>query len=259
SSFQVTLQSQDANELYKQATGFQAAVARLPEVLDVSTDLQIRSPRVNVLINRDKAATYHLDAAQIENALYSAFGPRIVSTIYAPQNQYHVLMEIQPKYQEHADYLSKLYFKSSSGQLVPLDVVASLKEDAMAQSIAHSGQLPSVTISFNLKPGVSLGQAVDSVSALGQQILPASIALNFAGMVATFQSSLKNLALLLAVAIMVVYIVLGVLYESYIHPLTILSGLPSAGVGALLTLIIFKVDLNVYSFVGLLMLIGLVK
>ncbi len=259
SSYQVTVQSQNTEDLYTQAVRLQNAITTLPEVQDVATDLQIRSPRINLLIDRDRAASYHLDAAQIENALYSAFGPRIASTIYAPINQYHVLMEIQPKYQEHADYLSKLYFKSTSNQLVPLDVVAKLKEDAMAQSIAHTGQLPSVTLSFNLKKGVSLGQAVDAITDLSRRILPDTVTVNFTGSAATFQSSLKNLGLLLAVAIMVVYIVLGILYESYIHPLTILSGIPSAGVGALLTLILFKVDLNVYSFVGLLMLVGLVK
>jgi HAE1 family hydrophobic/amphiphilic exporter-1 len=259
SSYQVTVQSQDTETLYSEANKLKDAMNALPEVQEVATDLQIRAPRVNVVIDRDRAASYHLDAAQIENALYSAFGPRIASTIYAPNNQYRVLMEIQPKYQEHADYLSKIYFKSTSGQLVPLDVVAKLTEDAMPQSIAHSGQLPSVTMSFNLKPGVALGQAVDSVSELAKRILLPTVNVHFAGQAAAFQSSLKNLGLLLAVAIMVVYIVLGVLYESYIHPLTILSGIPSAGVGALLTLIVFKTELNVYSFVGLLMLIGLVK
>jgi len=259
STYQITVQSQDTESLYSEANKLKDAMNALPEVREVATDLQIRSPRVNVVIDRDRAATYNLDAAQIENALYSAFGPRIASTIYAPTNQYHVLMEIQPKYQEHADYLSKIYFKSTSGQLIPLDVVAKLKEDAMPQSIAHSGQLPSVTLSFNLKPGVSLGAAVDEVSDLAKRILPATVNVHFAGQAAAFQSSLKNLGLLLAIAIMVVYIVLGVLYESYIHPLTILSGIPSAGVGALLTLIIFKTELNVYSFVGLIMLIGLVK
>ena len=259
SSYQVTVQSQNTTDLYLWANRLLAEIAAMREVQDVNTDLEIASPRVNVVIDRDRAAAAHLDAAQIENALYSAFGPRQVSTIYAPTNQYHVLMEIQPKYQEHADYLSKIYFKSTSGQLTPLDVVAKLHEDAMPQSIAHTGQLPSVTLSFNLKPGVSLGEAVDKIGETAKQILPDSLAVAFTGNAAAFQSSLTNLGLLLAVAIMVVYIVLGVLYESYIHPLTILSGIPSAGVGALLTLILFKVDLNVYSFVGLLMLVGLVK
>jgi len=259
SSYQVTVQSQNTDELYKWANVLLGEIERLPEVQDVNTDLEIASPRVNVVIDRDRAAAAHLDVAQIETALYSAFGPRQISTIYAPTNQYHVLMEIQPKYQEHADYLSKIYFKSTSGQLTPLDVVAKLKSDAMPQSIAHTGQMPSVTLSFNLKPGISLGEAVDKITDLAKETLPDSVNVAFTGNAAAFQSSLTNLGLLLTVAIMVVYIVLGVLYESYVHPLTILSGIPSAGVGALLTLIIFKVDLNVYSFVGLLMLVGLVK
>ena len=259
SGYQVTVQSQNTDDLYLWAGRLLSAITALPEVQDVNTDLEIASPRVNVVIDRDRAAAAHLDVAQIENALYSAFGPRLASTIYAPTNQYRVLMELQPKYQEHSDFLSKIYFKPTGGDLIPLDVVAKLKEDAMPQSIAHTGQLPSVTLSFNLKQGVSLGEAVDKVGALAKQMLPETVTVLFTGNAAAFQSSLTNLGLLLAVAIMVVYIVLGVLYESYVHPLTILSGIPSAGVGALLTLIVFKVDLNVYSFVGLLMLVGLVK
>jgi hydrophobic/amphiphilic exporter-1 (mainly G- bacteria), HAE1 family len=259
SSYQVTVQSQNTDDLYTWASRLLAGIAALPEVQDVNTDLEISSPRVNVVIDRDRAAASRLDVQQIENALYSAFGPRLASTIYAPTNQYRVLMEIQPKYQEHADYLSKIYFKSPGGQLTALDVVAKLREDAMPQSIAHTGQMPSVTLSFNLKQNVSLGQAVDKVNELAKGMLPDTVNVLFTGNAAAFQSSLTNLGMLLAVAIMVVYIVLGVLYESYIHPLTILSGIPSAGLGALLTLILFKVDLNVYSFVGLLMLVGLVK
>jgi HAE1 family hydrophobic/amphiphilic exporter-1 len=169
-------------------------------------------------------------------------------------------MEIQQKYQEHSDYLSKIYFKApSTGALIPLNEVIKLKQDAMPQSINHSGQLPSVTVSFNLKPGVSLGTAVDRLREVAAHTLPDTVTASFTGTAKVFESSLKNLSLLLTVAILVVYIVLGVLYESYIHPLTILSGLPSAGVGALLTLIVFKVDLNIYSFVGLIMLVGIVK
>jgi len=168
-------------------------------------------------------------------------------------------MELQPKYQAFSDYLSKIYFKSSSGNLVPLDNFATLTEGAGPESINHSGQLPSVTVSFNTKPGVSLGEAVDSVREAARNTLPANMTTSFEGTAKAFESSLKNLSLLMTIAILVVYIVLGVLYESYIHPITILSGLPSAGVGALLTLIIFKVDLNIYSFVGLMMLVGIVK
>jgi hydrophobe/amphiphile efflux-1 (HAE1) family protein len=259
SAYDFTVQGPDTGELYKQAINLEREIAKLPALADVTTDLQIKNPQVNVVIDRDRAAVLGLNASDIENALYSAFGPRWASTIYAPTNQYKVLMEIQPKYQAFSDYLSKIYFKSSGGQLVPLDDFATLKENAGPQSISHSGQLPSVTISFSLKPGVSLGEAVDMVQKTAKQTLPGNMSTSFEGNAKAFQSSLKNLSLLLTIAILVVYIVLGVLYESYIHPLTILSGLPSAGVGALLTLIIFGVDLNIYSFVGLMMLIGIVK
>ena len=259
SAYDFTVQGPDTAELYKQAINLEREIAKLPALADVTTDLQIKNPQVQVVIDRDRAAVLGLNANQIEQVLYSAFGPRWASTIYAPTNQYKVLMEIQPKYQAFSDYLSKIYFKSSSGQLVPLDNFATLKENAGPQSISHSGQLPSVTISFSLRPGVSLGEAVDMVQKTAKQTLPGNMSTSFEGNAKAFQSSLKNLSLLLTIAILVVYIVLGVLYESYIHPLTILSGLPSAGVGALLTLLIFGVDLNIYSFVGLMMLIGIVK
>jgi hydrophobic/amphiphilic exporter-1 (mainly G- bacteria), HAE1 family len=259
SSYDFTVQGPDTDELYKQAAILEKEVAKLPALVDVTTDLQVRNPQVNIEIDRDRAAVLGLNATQIENVLNSAFGPRWASTIYAPTNQYRVLLEIQPKYQAFADYLSKIYFKSSNGMLVPLDNFASLRPTAGPQSIAHSGQLPSVSISFNMKPGVSLGDAVKMVQETARQTLPANITTSFEGTAKAFQSSMKNLTILLIVALGVVYIVLGVLYESYIHPLTILSGLPSAGVGALLTLMIFKVDLNIYSFVGLMMLIGIVK
>ena len=258
-AYDFTLQGPDTDQLYQQALKLQREVAKLPGLVDVTSDLEVKNPQVQMKIDRDKAAVLGLDANRIESALYSAFGPRWSSTIYAPTNQYKVLMEIQPKYQEFSDYLSKIYFKASQGQLVPLDNFAQLTEGAGPQSINHSGELPSVTISFNLKPGVSLGDAVERVQETARQTLPASMTTGFEGTAKAFQSSLKNLTLLLIIAVMVVYIVLGVLYESYIHPLTILSGLPAAGVGALLTLMVFKVDLNIYSFVGLMMLIGIVK
>ena len=259
SSYDFTVQSTDNGELYTEASKLEREVAKIPQLVDVTTDLQIKNPQVSLSIDRDRAAVLGLNATQIENALYSAFGPRWSSTIYAPTNQYRVLMEIQPKYQAYADYLSKIYFKSPKGPLVPLDNFAHLNDTVGPQSISHSGQLPSVTISFNMKPGVSLGEAVDLVQQTAKRTLPANMTTSFEGNAKAFQSSLKNLSLLLTVAILVVYIVLGALYESYIHPLTILSGLPSAGVGALLTLMIFHVDLNIYSFVGLMMLIGIVK
>ena len=179
--------------------------------------------------------------------------------MYAPTNQYRVILEVLPRYQSFTDGLSKLYLKTGTGVLVPLDSVTKRVEDVGPQSIAHTGQLPSVTVAFNLKPGVSLGDAVDEVQDLARHTLPATITPSFTGTAKTFQDSLKNLNILLLVAIAVVYIVLGVLYESFIHPITILSGLPSAGFGALLTLLIFNVELSIYAFVGMMMLIGIVK
>jgi hydrophobic/amphiphilic exporter-1 (mainly G- bacteria), HAE1 family len=259
-AYELTVQSPDTEALARESGKLMDAVAKESDIVaDVNTDLQIKSPRVNLIVDRDRAASLGLDVTSIEGALYSGYGPKLSTTIYAPSNQYQVLTEIQQKYQAFSDYLSKIYFKTNSNALVPLNEVVQIKEDAMAQSINHTSVLPSVTISFNTKPGVSLGEAVDRLGAVAVRTLPDSMHVSFTGTAQVFQDSLKNLTLLLIVAIGVVYIVLGVLYESYIHPITILSGLPSAGVGALLTLILFKVELNIYSFVGLVMLVGLVK
>ncbi len=259
SAYQFTLQSTDTDALYKEADVFEAAMHSIPEIADISTDLQIKNPMERIAVDRERAAKYGLNLNDIETALYSAYGPQIVSTIYMPLGQYHVLEEVKPSDQMFTDQLSKVYFKGSAGQLVPLDALAELKEDAGPQSIAHSGQLPSVTISFNVKTGVSLGTAVDKVNELAKKVLPSGITGAFSGNAQAFQSSLQDLSVLLIVAVGIVYIVLGILYESYIHPLTILSGLPSAGVGALLTLVLFHDERNIYSFVGLIMLIGIVK
>ncbi len=259
SAYQFTLQSPDTQLLFSQSDAMEAAIRTLPDVTDVNTDLQIKNPIEKITIDRERAALYGLNPEEIQTALYSAYGPQIISTIYMPQGQYHVLEEIKPSDQEWVDNLRKIYFKSDNGQLVPLNSLATLSPNVGPQSIAHSGQLPSVTVSFNVKTGVSLGTAVDEVTELAKKVLPGNVTASFSGNAQAFQSSLQNLTLLLVVAIGVVYIVLGVLYESYIHPLTILSGLPSAGVGALLTLIVFKGELNIYSFVGLIMLIGIVK
>jgi len=258
-AYDFTLQGPDTQELFRQAQVLEREMAKLPGLRDVTSDLQIKNPRVRLQIDRDRAAMYGLNAAQIEAALYDAYGPRWVSTIYAPTAQYRVLLELLPEYQKYADYLSLLYFKTGNGPLVPLDSFATLRTDAGPQSVNHSGQLPSVTLSFNLKPGVALGDAVNEVQETADRVLPPTITPSFQGTAKAFQDSLKNLGILLTVAIMVVYIVLGVLYESYVHPLTILSGLPSAGFGALLTLMIFHVDLSIYAFVGLMMLVGIVK
>jgi HAE1 family hydrophobic/amphiphilic exporter-1 len=258
-AYDFTMQGPDTKELFAQSQIMERRIAKLPSVLDVNTDLQIKMPRVNIEVDRDKAAALQLNVQQIQQTLYDAFGPQWSSTIYAPNNQYKVLLEMLPKYQSFTDYLSKIYFKSTDAHLVPLDAVVRTRTDASPQSVNHSGQLPAVTISFNLKPGYSLGDAVDQIEAMAREDLPDSITTGFQGTAKVFQQSLRNLGLLLVIAIAVVYIVLGVLYESYVHPITILSGLPSAGFGALLTLIIFKVDLSIYAFVGLIMLVGIVK
>jgi HAE1 family hydrophobic/amphiphilic exporter-1 len=195
----------------------------------------------------------------VENAFYDAFGPKWVSTIYAAINEYKVLLELEPKYQSDPHSLSLLYFKSSSNQLIPLETLATIKQEAGPQSIHHFGMLPAVTLSFNIKPGYALGDVVSKVQQIAADTLPESITVSPQGAAKEFESSLQNLALLLVVAILVVYIVLGILYESYIHPITILSGLPSAGFGALITLLLFHMDLNIYAFVGLIMLIGIVE
>jgi hydrophobic/amphiphilic exporter-1 (mainly G- bacteria), HAE1 family len=259
SLYQVTLQSPDKPLLYAAAVDLEHKVAELPGVQDVTSDLAIKNPEVNVQIDRDKAAALQVGADQIENSLYDAYGPRWVSTIYAAINEYKVLLELKPEYQADPRALSLLYFKASNGRLIPLDTVAKVVRDTGSQTINHYGQLPAVTVSFNLKHGVSLGAIVSQIQKITSETLPATISTTFQGAARAFQSSLSNLWLLLVVAIMVVYIVLGILYESYVHPLTILSGLPSAGFGALLTLFLFRLDLNIYAFVGLIMLIGIVE
>src|SRR5579883_3435717 len=259
SLYQFSMHSPDKEELYPLSKKLLERVAALPGLQDVTSDLQIESPQVKVNIDRDKAAAVQVSPSQIENAFYDAFGPRWVSTIYAAVNEYKVLLELEPRYQMDPRAISLLYFKSAGGQLIPLDTLASVVQETGPQAINHFGQLPAVTVSFNLKPGTSLGDVVSKIDALAQETLPATIGTTFEGEAKAFQSYLGNLWVLLMVAIMVVYIVLGILYESYIHPLTILSGLPSAGFGALLTLYLFKIDLNIYAFVGLIMLIGIVK
>ena len=258
--YQYTLQATDLQELYRWAPILYDKMRTLPGFTDVNTDLQITSPQVTVDIDRDKASALGVTAEQIENALYDAYGSRQVSTIYTPTNQYWVIMELDPKYQRDPTELSLLYVRSQSGKLVPLSSVARLTPTIGPLTITHLGQLPAVTISFNLQPGVSLSEAVVEVQKVQRELrLPATIVGSFQGTAQAFQASLKGQGLLLVVTILVIYLVLGILYESFIHPLTILSGLPSAGVGALLTLMLFKLELNVYGFVGIIMLVGIVK
>jgi HAE1 family hydrophobic/amphiphilic exporter-1 len=257
--YQFTLQSPEIKELYEYAPRLEAKIRELPGLQDVNSDLQIKNPQVNIEIDRDKASALHVTANQIEDALYSAYGARQISTIYTPINQYQVIIELEPQFQTDPSALSLLYIRSSTGQLVPLNTVANLSPGLGPLSLNHLGQLPSVTISFNIKPGVSLGDVVAAVEKTARAMLPATISTGFQGTAQAFQTSMKGMGLLLIMAIVVIYIVLGILYESFIHPLTILSGLPSAGFGALITLMIFKTDLNIYSLVGIVMLIGIVK
>jgi hydrophobic/amphiphilic exporter-1 (mainly G- bacteria), HAE1 family len=257
--YQYTLQASNLDELYRAAGVFEKRMRELPGLFDVNSDLQIASPTVKVDIDRDHASSLGVTADKIENALYDAFGQREVTDIYTPTNDYQVLLELEPRFQLDPAALHLLYVRSDVGKLVPLDAVTKPHDTVGPLSVAHAGQLPSVTMSFNLAPGVSLGDAVDRIETAARETLPADIETSFQGVAAAFQSSLQGMGMLLVMAILVIYMVLGILYESFIHPLTILSGLPSAGLGALATLLIFHDELNIYSFVGIIMLIGIVK
>ena len=258
--YQYTLQDTDLQQLYQWAPIFFEKLRGLPDLQDVNTDLQIKSPTVTVDIDRSKASALGVSADQVEGALYNAYGSKQVSTIYTPSNQYWVILEVDPQYQRDPGALSRLYIRSTSGALVPLGAVATITTGVGPLTVTHLGQLPSVTISFNVKPGVSLSQAVAEVDRVRRELRPpATLNMSFQGTAQAFQDSLKGQGLLLLATVLIIYIVLGILYESFIHPLTILSGLPSAGVGALLTLMLFRTELNVYGFVGIIMLVGIVK
>src|SRR3989454_2885727 len=259
SLYQFTLQSPDRIALDDNATRFAAELRKLPDLINVTSDLQISNPQATVTINRDRAAALGVTAEQVEEALYNAYGSRQVSTIYTSTNQYWVVMELLPEFQRDLSALSLLYIRSRSGPLVPLAALATLGSSAGPLTVNHAGQLPSVTISFDLREGVAIGTAVAQVQRVARQLLPASITTSFAGTAQAFQSSQAGLLFLLILAVLVIYMVLGILYESFIHPLTILSALPFAGFGALLTLLLFRTDLCVYAFVGVIMLVGLVK
>ncbi len=264
--YQYSLQDTDVKELFDKAPILTDKLKQEPGFQDVTTDLQIAAPQVNVEIDRDKAAALGVTAEQIENGLYDAYGERQSSTIYADVAEYWVVFEVLPQFQLDPEALGRLYITSANTTtngtpiLVPLSAVAKLTRTVGPTSISHVGQLPSVTISFNLAPGVSLGTAVGQLQKIETDMhLPATITGSFQGAAAVFQSSFSGMIALLFVSIIVIYIILGILYESFIHPLTILSGLPSAGFGALLTLMVFGLDLNIYGFVGLIMLVGIVK
>jgi HAE1 family hydrophobic/amphiphilic exporter-1 len=259
SLYQFILQSPDTEALYHYTPLLEARMRELPGLQDVTTDLQISNPQVDVQIDRDKASALGVSARKIEDALFSAYASRQVSTIFAPNNDYAVILELKPEYQRDPAALSMLYIRNDRNELVPIDSVARLTRSVGPLTVNHAGQLPAVTLSFNLRPGVALGNAVASIDDAAREVLPTTISTSFQGTAQAFQESEKGLGVLLIMTILVIYIVLGILYESFIHPLTILSGLPSAGLGALVTLLIFHPELNLYGFVGIIMLVGIVK
>ncbi len=259
SQYQYTLQDPDTAELYASAQQLEARLQKLPGLQDVTSDLQLKNPQLRVEIERDKASAVGITAQQVEDALNSAYGARQISTIYAPNDAYKVIVELADEYQMDPNALAYLYVRAGSGQVIPIHTVARLSRTLGPLTVNHLGQLPAVTISFDTRPGVALGQAVAQVNQVARQVLPATVTTSFQGTAQAFESSVRGLGVLLLAAILVIYIVLGILYESFIHPLTILSGLPSAGFGALLTLMLFHMDLNVYAFVGVIMLVGIVK
>jgi len=260
SQYQYTLQATDTDELYKWAPQVLMKLRALPGLADVTSDLQITQPQITVDIDRNKASALGVSAQSIENTLYDAYGSRQVSTIYAPTDQYWVIMELEPRYQTDPSVLSLLYVRSNTGALVPLNAVATLKPTIGPLAINHQGQLPSVTISFDTRPGIALSEAIEDIQAATREMqLPQTVIGTFQGTAQAVQSSLRGMGILLIAAIFVIYLVLGILYESFIHPVTILSGLPTAGFGALVTLLLFRSDLNMYAFVGIIMLIGIVK
>jgi hydrophobic/amphiphilic exporter-1 (mainly G- bacteria), HAE1 family len=259
SQYQFTLQGSQTDELYEGAAQLEARLRDIPGLEDVTSDLQIKNPQIQVTIDRDRASTLGIDVTQIETALYNAYGARQVSTILTPTNQYWVVMELLPQYQRDLSGLDLLHISGRENVSVPLGSLAKITPSTGPLSVNHSGQLPSVTLSFNLEPGTSLGTAVSRVEEVARQTLPSSVTTSFSGTAQAFQAAQQGLLMLLLLAILVIYLVLGILYESFVHPLTILSGLPFAGFGALLVLWIFGMDLSVYAFVGIIMLIGLVK
>jgi HAE1 family hydrophobic/amphiphilic exporter-1 len=259
SQYQFTLMSTDQPALWAAANDLLARMRDLPGLQDVTTDLQIANPQVNVAIDRERASAVGVTAEQIELALYDAYGSRQVSTIFTPNDQYWVILELMPEFQRDLSALQSLYVEGRDGALVPLSAVARLSPGVGPMSINHQGQIPAVTLSFNLRPGTSLGAAVDAVQRSARETLPSTITTSFSGTAQVFQSSQQGLGVLLLLAVLVIYLVLGILYESFIHPLTILSGLPFAAFGALLTLMIFRTDLSIYAYVGVILLVGLVK
>jgi HAE1 family hydrophobic/amphiphilic exporter-1 len=259
SPYQFTLQSPNTGNLFKDAAAFTQKLSQIPELTGVTNDLKIDNPQVEIEIDRDKAATLGVSAYAIENALYSAYGERRVSTINAANDEYKVIMEVLPRFQHQASDLHNIYITANDGSLVNLDVVANYKQDRGPLTVNHTGQLPSVTVSFNTAPGVSLSQATAKVQGLAKTVLSPDISTQFEGTADDFKSAMSTMPFLLLLTVVIIYIILGVLYESFIHPITILSGLPSAALGGLLVLYFFGLELNLYGMVGVIMLIGIVQ
>src|SRR3974390_1971294 len=260
SQYQYTLQSNDTATLYRLAPELRDKIAQIPGLLDVTTDLYIKNPQITIQVDREKSAVYGLSVDQVRQELYNAFGARQVATIYSPVNTYQVILEAQPEFQAGPDDLARIYLKTTNGTVVPLSAVTKFEPTVGPLQVNHQGQQPAVTISFNLAPGFSLGQAVDAIQNLErEQRLPATITTGFQGTAQVFQDSLRGQGILILAAIFAAYVVLGILYESFIHPITIISGLPSAGIGAILTLMLFKLDLSVIAMIGIVMLVGIVK
>ena len=260
SQYQYTLQSNDTATLYRLAPELREKIAQIPGLLDVTTDLYIKNPQVTIQVDREKSAVYGLTVDQVRQELYNAFGARQVATIYSPVNTYQVILEAQPEFQAGPDDLARIYLKTTNGTVVPLSAVTNFEPTVGPLQVNHQGQQPAVTISFNLAPGFSLGQAVDAIQNLErEQRLPVTITTGFQGTAQVFQDSLRGQGILILAAIFAAYVVLGILYESFIHPITIISGLPSAGIGAILTLMLFRMDLSVIAMIGIVMLVGIVK
>ncbi|MFH1476392.1 MAG: efflux RND transporter permease subunit [Verrucomicrobiota bacterium] len=257
--WQFTLQSSDLESLYHYGAIMEEQIRAIPSLVDVKSDLQPRKPKLEITIDRDKASALGLTLMQIQEAFYSAYGSRQVSTIYTASTFYYVILELMPEFRRNPSALEALYIKSDCGQLVPLTTVASIRETVSPLTVNHAGQVPSATISFNLKPGCSIGTAIDEINRFSRATLPASVYTSFQGSAQAFQSSLASMGFLLLVTVLVIYMVLGILYESFIHPLTILSSLPLAGFGALAALAIFHMELDMYAYVGIIMLVGIVK
>jgi HAE1 family hydrophobic/amphiphilic exporter-1 len=260
SQYQYVMQSGDTEALYRTAPEMREKIEKIPGLLDVTTDLYIKNPQMTVDIDREKAAVYGVSVDQVRNQLYNAFGARQVGTIYMPSNDYQIILEAQPRFRVDPSDLSKLYMKTANGQTIPLDAVAKLVPSVGPLQINHQGQQPAVTISFNLAPGNSLGYAVDKITELEQASnLPVTIATGFSGTAQVFQDSLRGQGVLILAAVFAAFVILGILYESFIHPITIISGLPSAGIGAILTLMAFNMEMSVIAMIGIVMLVGIVK